>query len=117
VDEEELAGGVANAGRVVRVGPHVLRPANERSASIHSFLSSLRAVGFEGASPFPGWAQSDVALASTAALVARFHEASRSFDPRRLSLIPAATRPSPKPTDRTAGPEITRSLRSVARDG
>lgn len=108
VEEEVLAGGVANAGRVVRVGGHVLRPSNERSETIHSFLSSLRAAGFAGVPmpvgidadgrerlefvegdvpvpPFPEWAQSDMALASTAALLARFHDASRSFDPQGLS--------------------------------
>ncbi|HVR34161.1 MAG TPA: phosphotransferase [Acidimicrobiia bacterium] len=107
-EEALLAGGVANAGRVVRVGRHVLRPSNEHSETILSFLSSLRAAGFEGASmpigidadgrerlefvegdvpvpPYPEWVQSDVALASMAALLARFHEASRSFDPRGLN--------------------------------
>jgi hypothetical protein len=106
-DEEALAGGVANAGAVVRVGRHVLRPSNEHSATIHRFLSALRGVGFDGASlpvgidpdgrerleyvegdvalpPFPPWAHSDDALASVAALLARFHDASRSFDPAGL---------------------------------
>jgi hypothetical protein len=105
--EEVLAGGVANAGGVVRVGPHVLRPSNERSDTIHTFLRAVRAVGFDGVPmpvgidadgrerlgfiegdvpipPYPAWAQSDAALASTAALMARFHRASRSFDPRGL---------------------------------
>jgi aminoglycoside phosphotransferase (APT) family kinase protein len=31
--------------------------------------------------PFPAWAQADDALASVAALLRRFHDASRSFDP------------------------------------
>jgi len=103
VDEQELTGGIANAGGVTRLGRHVLRPSNPYSASIHRFLSSLRAAGFEGASlpvgvdadgrerllfiegdvpvpPYPRWAQLDPALASIAVLMRRFHEASGSFD-------------------------------------
>ena len=104
MDEEELPGGVANAGAVTRAGDDVLRPSNPHSRSIHRFLSSLRAAGFDGASlprgidddgrerlvfiegdvpvpPYPAWAQVDAALASVAALLRRFHEAARSFDP------------------------------------
>jgi len=102
--EEELVGGLANAGRVVRVGAHVLRPSSALSEAIHAFLLGLRAAGFEGASlpigidddgrerlvfiegdvpvpPYPAWARSDCALASTAALLVRFHSASATFDP------------------------------------
>ena len=97
--EEVLAGGVANAGAVVRVGDEVLRPSNPYSASIHRFLSSLRRVGFDGAPvpvgidpdgrerlgyiggdvaipPYPSWVQTDGALASVAALMRAFHDAS-----------------------------------------
>jgi hypothetical protein len=104
MEEEELTGGIANAGRVVRAGAHVLRPSSANSNAIHAFLLGLRAVGFEGASlpigidddgrerlvfiegdvavpPYPAWARSDTALASTAALMARFHTASATFDP------------------------------------
>ncbi|HXQ60220.1 MAG TPA: aminoglycoside phosphotransferase family protein [Acidimicrobiales bacterium] len=100
--EEVLPGGVANAGSVVRVGDEVLRPTNPHTRSIHSFLRHLRAVGFDGVPeviaveddgrerlrfiegdvpcpPFPVWSQSEVALASTAALLARLHRASASF--------------------------------------
>jgi hypothetical protein len=103
VDEELLAGGVANAGSVTRVGDEVLRPSNPHSPSIHRFLSELRHAGFAGASapvgidadgrerlvfiegdvplpPYPAWAQLDVALASLAVLMRRFHDASRSVD-------------------------------------
>ena len=103
VDEEGLAGGVANAGAVTRVGEHVLRPANPQTSSIHRFLASLRSAGFDGASepigvdadgrerlvfiegevavpPYPWWAQADDALASIAVLMRRFHEASRTID-------------------------------------
>jgi hypothetical protein len=103
VDEEQLAGGVANAGAVTRVGSHVLRPANAHSATIHRFLAHLRSAGFDGASepvgidpdgrerlvfiegavpvpPFPRWAQTDSALASVAALMRRLHDAARGFN-------------------------------------
>jgi hypothetical protein len=104
VAEEKLAGGVANAGAVARHGDHVLRPSNPHSASIHRFLASLRAAGFDGASepvtidtdgrerlvfiagdvplpPYPTWAQTDTVLASLAMLMRRFHDASRLFEP------------------------------------
>jgi aminoglycoside phosphotransferase (APT) family kinase protein len=99
-DEEELEGGVANAGQVTRSGTHVLRPSNRHTASIHRFLAALRAHGFDGASrpvgvdpdgrermdfiegevavpPYPAWVQADDALRSIAELMRRFHEASR----------------------------------------
>lgn len=108
MEEHQLAGGVANAGSVVRVGKHVLRPSNPHSGAIHGFLSALRDAGFDGASlpvgidhdgrerlvfiegdvpvpPYPEWAQSDAALGSTAALMARFHHASQAFDPAALT--------------------------------
>jgi len=82
----------------------VLRPSNAHSRTIHRFLTALHDAGFDGASvpvgidddgrerlrfiegdvpvpPFPAWAQDDGALASVAALLRRFHDASRSFDP------------------------------------
>lgn len=100
--EEVLAGGVANAGAVVRSGAHVLRPANARPEAIHELLRYVRATGFEGVPepvgidpdgrerlvfiegqvpcpPFPDWSQTDAALASTAALLARFHRAVKGF--------------------------------------
>jgi len=99
VEEELLPGGVANAGAVVRLGPHVLRPSNPHTPSIHRFLTQLAAVGFDGAPvpvgvdddgrerlgyipgdvalpPYPSWVQSDDALASVATLLRRFHDAS-----------------------------------------
>jgi Phosphotransferase enzyme family len=104
VDEETLAGGVANAGAVTRVGEYVLRPSNPHTSSIHRFLAALRAAGFEGASlpvgvdgdgrerlrfidgevplpPYPAWVQADTALASVATLMRGFHDAARTFDP------------------------------------
>lgn len=102
-----LYGGTANAGRVVRAGAHVLRPATARSEAVHAFLRAVRAAGFEGASlpvgidadgrerlvfvegdvplpPYPAWARSDAALASTAALLRGLHDASGTFDPTGL---------------------------------
>lgn len=97
--EEILAGGIANAGSVVRRGEFVLRPSNRHSEPIHEFLRALRLSGFTGASlpveiqadglerlvfiegevpvpPFPEWSQSDETLASIVQLMRRFHEAS-----------------------------------------
>lgn len=101
--EEVLLGGVANAGGVVRRGDHVLRPANENSASILRFLSALEAEGFDGAPspvalepggrerlrfipgevaipPYPTWVQADDALASIATLIRALHDASERID-------------------------------------
>jgi hypothetical protein len=103
MDREVLAGGVANAGNVVRVGDHVLRPSNVRSASVHAYLAALRATGFDGVPrpvaieegrerlefitgavaipPFPAWVQTDDCLVSTVLLIAAFHRASHAYDP------------------------------------
>ena len=106
--EQQLAGGIANAGKVVRVGPHVLRPSSPHTASIHALLRAVRNAGFEGAPtpvgidgdgrerlvfidgevpvpPYPDWSQTDVALASMARLLRDLHDAARGFDPRRLT--------------------------------
>lgn len=48
--DENLVGGIANAGEVVRSGEFVLRPTNPYSATIHGFLKALRGTGFQGAS-------------------------------------------------------------------
>ncbi|HEY7946281.1 MAG TPA: aminoglycoside phosphotransferase family protein [Acidimicrobiales bacterium] len=100
--EEILPGGVGNAGSVVRVGTDVLRPTNPHTATIHRLLRHLRAEGFDGVPevvgveadgrerlrfiegevpipPFPAWSQTDDILASTAALLARFHRASATL--------------------------------------
>ena len=102
-DEQVLHGGVANAGAVVRVGDHVLRPSNPHSESIHRYLGALRRVGFDGASvpvgiesdgrerlwfvpgdvaipPYPSWAQTNAALGSIARLLRRLHDASVGLD-------------------------------------
>jgi hypothetical protein len=100
-DEEFLAGGVANAGRVSRIGGYVHRPAGPHADAIRRYLEQLVASGFAGAPrpagsdadgrerfeyipgdvavpPYPEWAQSDEALASVAELLRRFHDASRA---------------------------------------
>jgi hypothetical protein len=105
--EQHLDGGIANAGKVVRVGPHVLRPLSEHSGSIHAFLRAVRETGFEGVPtpvgidedgrerlvfidgevpvpPYPEWSRSDTALASIAKLLRKLHDASREFDPQAL---------------------------------
>jgi hypothetical protein len=97
--DEILAGGVANAGSVIRNGDFVLRPSNPNSEAVQAFLLGLRSAGFEGAPlpvgiqddgrerllfidgevalpPFPAWVQTDHALSSIAALMRSFHEAS-----------------------------------------
>ncbi len=102
--EIELNGGVANAGAVVRSGEHVLRPSNPHTPTIHRFLGSIAASGFSGASqpvgvdadgrerlqfidgdvplpPYPRWAQTDMALASTARLIRRLHDAACVYQP------------------------------------
>jgi hypothetical protein len=108
MEEHPLAGGVANAGGVVRAGEHVLRPSNPHSAAIHAFLRALHDAGFDGASvpvgidgdgrerlvfiegdvpvpPYPAWAQTDAALGSIATLMARMHGAAQAFDPAGLT--------------------------------
>jgi hypothetical protein len=104
VAEQQLEGGIANAGQVVRAGPHVLRPSTPHTGSVHAFLRAVRQAGFEGASfpvgvdedgrerlvfvegdvpvpPYPGWSQSDTALSSVARLLRGLHDAARGFDP------------------------------------
>jgi hypothetical protein len=105
VAEQRLRGGFANAGQVVRDGPHVLRPSGPHTPSIHAFLRAVRHSGFEGASspvgidedgherlvfiegdvpvaPYPAWSQADTALISIARLLGGLHDAGREFDPQ-----------------------------------
>ncbi|WP_338697148.1 phosphotransferase [Streptomyces sp. Q6] len=100
---EPLAGGLANAGAVVRIGEVVERPAPPHAAALHAHLDGLRRRGFDGAPtsvrlspdgrreqvtyipgevalpPFPGWAMTDDALRSVGALLRRMHDAAREF--------------------------------------
>jgi len=117
VGEQQLDGGIANAGQVVRVGPHVLRPSSPHSGSVHAFLCAVRQAGFEGASspvgidedgrerlvfidgevplpPYPDWSQSDTALASIARLLRGLHDAAREFDPEGFTWDDALADPA-----------------------
>lgn len=119
-DEIPLSGGVANAGAVVRVGDHVLRPASAHTASIHRFLRHLRDGGFDGAPepvgvdpdgrerlrwvdgdvalpPYPAWVQRDEALCSIARLLRRMHDAAAGFDPADGTWSPEMADPSGGP--------------------
>jgi hypothetical protein len=118
--EEVLHGGVANAGAVVRVGPHVLRPSNEHSASILEFLSELESAGFRGAPspvglepdgrerlryipgdvaipPYADWAQTDDALASVAELIRSLHDASEHVATSAMTWSPEMADPEGGP--------------------
>jgi len=46
--EEPLAGGIANLGKVVRVGDTVRRPASAFTDAIFALFEHLHAVGFDG---------------------------------------------------------------------
>src|SRR3954468_9458733 len=105
MDEQSFVGGITNAGKVVRAGQHVLRPATRHTASIHAFLRALHRAGFRGVpqpvgidadgrerlefvegdvpqTPYPAWSQTDAALASIARLLRAMHHAARIFDCR-----------------------------------
>jgi hypothetical protein len=105
VDREVLEGGVGNAGLVVRTGDRVSRPAGPHSATIQSLLRYVRASGFDGVPeplgvdghgrewlryvpgdvpcpPYPDWSLTDDALASVAALLRRYHDATKGFEGR-----------------------------------
>jgi hypothetical protein len=100
-DEEILHGGVANAGAVVRVGDHVLRPSSPQTPLIHRLLRWVRDHGCDGVPdpvgidadgrehlvyiagevplpPFPPFLD-DGRLASTARLLRRYHDAVTGF--------------------------------------
>ena len=103
-----LAGGVANRGRVVRVGATVHRPHGPYSEAVHTLLRHLEVSGFDGAPrvvgryrdtevlsyidgvaanpPEPEWALTDDALHSVAVLLRDYHRHARTFDvPDRLA--------------------------------
>jgi hypothetical protein len=104
VADEQLEGGITNAGAVTRDGDQVVRPATANATSVHDFLTKIRSNGFIGvpasfgldgdgrhrlefvdgdvpSTPYPPWAQTDDALASVARLLRQFHDASGAFDP------------------------------------
>jgi hypothetical protein len=105
-DEQEvpLQGGLTNAGKVVRKGETVRRPARPTSPATQALLRHLEGAGFAGAprflridkrgrevhtyihgeaaiAPLPGWALTDEALVSVAELLRSFHDAQAGFDP------------------------------------
>ncbi len=103
-DEIVLAGGVANAGAVVRVGDTVRRPHAVSSTMQRAVLEHLERVGFDRAprylgedeqgrdvftyvegdvptAPFPAWACTDDVLRETVRLLRNFHEAMAGFVP------------------------------------
>ena len=102
-EEQQLHGGLTNAGKVTRVGDTVRRPQSRTSASTHALLDHLERVGFDGSprflgideqgremlsfipgdavvAPYEAWALTDEALISVAVLLRRYHEAVASFD-------------------------------------
>jgi hypothetical protein len=101
-DEVALPGGAANAGAVTRLGDVVVRPTNPHAFAIGGLLEHLHDVGFDAVPkplgtapdgrqrfayipgdvpvpPFPAWSLTDSVLASTAALLRRFHDAQLRF--------------------------------------
>jgi len=98
-----LAGGTANRGLVQRIGTTVRRPRAPAAAATHALLAHLATAGFDGAPrliaadsstetltyingraavpPLPGDLLTDMALASVAELLRRYHQAVATFDP------------------------------------
>jgi hypothetical protein len=120
---QELPGGLANEGQVVRIGDTVRRPAGPHSEAVNGLLDHLRAKGFDGApaplgkdpegrdvygwiegdvpiTPFPDWALADEALAGTARLIRRLHDALADFE------APPAASWSDERADPRGGPLI-----------
>jgi Phosphotransferase enzyme family len=117
-DGSPLPGGVANRGRIRRVGGTVHRPRGPHSPSVHALLGHLDDSGFRGAPraiedhddtevlsyvdgaaanpPFPAWALTDDALDSVATLLRDYHRHVASFDGARLTW----QRPIPQPWQR-----------------
>jgi len=106
--EEQLAGGVANPGSVVRIGDTVRRPAGRNTEAVAALLEHLEAVGFGGVPRFlglddddretlsyiagdvplpvfPQWSMTDEVLVDLAGLMRRFHDATGSFDRSAVS--------------------------------
>lgn len=100
--EEPLAGGVDQAGAVVRVGDTVRRPGGPAATQVRIFLTHLHKAGFTGAPqfrglddqgreildylngeiaipPFPDWAADEDLLVSVAHLQRELHRAAAGF--------------------------------------
>jgi len=102
-DEEMLAGGLGNEGRVVRVGEMVRRPVGPWTPAVHLLLAHLEQVGFRGSPrvcglddetevlefipgdvaipPFPDWSANGALSISVARLQRSYHEAVADFRP------------------------------------
>lgn len=101
---EELVGGVANSGRVLREGDVVLRPAPANANTLHALLSHLASRGFPSPTPvgirddgrealgyipgetstppYPdGWVRSKATLTQIGRLLRSLHDCTREFDP------------------------------------
>lgn len=102
---QQLPGGVANAGLVVRVGDTVRRPVGPQTPAVQSFLAHLAEQGFAGAprplgydderrevltyvpgdvphhEQAPAWCTTDAALTSVVTLVREMHDAARGYVP------------------------------------
>jgi thiamine kinase-like enzyme len=101
--EQQLAGGIANLGKVVRIGDTVRRPTSAHTQAIFALLQHLHDAGFDHVQrplgiddqgrevltyiqgdvpipPFPAWSMSDAALTSVVRLQRRFHEAVSGLD-------------------------------------
>ncbi|MGH9243795.1 MAG: phosphotransferase [Acidimicrobiales bacterium] len=99
---EQLEGGLANTGRVTRVGDVVRRPAPPNAPLLHSLLRHLARRAFRAPrphaleedgyelpgfvpgdvpiAPYPSWASTDSALAGVARLLRRFHDSVADFE-------------------------------------
>lgn len=112
-----LHGGIANRGRVVRIGDTVRRPLRATSAATHALLRHLADVGFAGAPrflgvdeqgrevlsfvpgdaitpPYPPYALTDDALVSVAGLLRGYHEAVSTFDAGPFAWPPSPPTPT-----------------------
>jgi aminoglycoside phosphotransferase (APT) family kinase protein len=99
-EPERLAGGMVNAGHVVRIGDTVVRPAGPHTDATSALLRRLAPTGFEAPEPigiddhgkarfrwidgevptppFPSWSLTEAVLASVGRLLRRYHETLRS---------------------------------------
>jgi hypothetical protein len=98
-----LPGGIANRGKVVRIGNAVHRPQRDTSPTTHALLHHLETVGFDGAprllgvdsqnrevltyipgtptlAPYPDWSLTNEVLISVAKLLRAYHQAVANFD-------------------------------------
>ena len=138
--ERPFAGGLANAGRVVRVGDTVRRPAGANQSAVHALLEHLERAGFDGAPrmlgvdeqgrsvftyiegdvampPYPSWSADAGLLTSGATLQRRYHDAVRGFVPPPDSAWTTALTPGPPPTGAIVGHNDLCLENVVCRDG